>query len=602
MPQPPDNASLQTHYRARQAALDTEQRSAVTRRNWMRVAYAVCVAIAWILTKHALYGVGSWWPVLLIIAVFVGLIVLYVRLNANLNRIQRLLVFHEHNLARVDGSQPQSGLTGEEFRTPAHLYDRDLNILGPNSLFGLLGTVRTGIGQRGLARFLLDPASHDEAQARQQAVEELTPLTTLREDIALLGASRFEQASATTLDKWLDDTPPTFHPAVRIVLSLTSAALVVLIIVGFFHFATWSALFPNLAVVFALHTAVAAMVRSRVVPILEASKIANQMQMFSDGLALLQKQPCTSARLVALQQASHEPTDAIAAMGRVQSYFVIVEQRNKEWYYVLSLLLAAGTHAAIAIANWKRTHAPAMKLWLATWAEFEALNALANYAFEHPENIYPEILPDAAPATFEAIALRHPLLPNCVPNDIALNPTTRFYLISGSNMSGKSTLLRAIGTNTVLALAGAPLPATSARISPAKLCASLALTDSLAEAKSKFLAEVERLHAILAVANSAAAPPVIFLIDEIFSGTNSSDRLAAASAVIRALVASNTVGALSTHDLALTDIATPALHGLNVHMASPDPADPLAFDYILKPGVNTSSSALAILRLIGIDI
>jgi DNA mismatch repair ATPase MutS len=169
-------------------------------------------------------------------------------------------------------------------------------------------------------------------------------------------------------------------------------------------------------------------------------------------------------------------------------------------------------------------------------------------------------------------------------------------------MSGKSTLLRAIGTNTVLALAGAPLPATSARISPAKLCASLALTDSLAEAKSKFLAEVERLHAILAAASSTPAPPVLFLIDEIFSGTNSSDRLAAASAVIRALVASNTVGALSTHDLALTDIATPALHGLNVHMASPDPADPLAFDYILKPGINTSSSALAILRLIGIEI
>ncbi len=602
MPDPSDNAAVQAQYRARQSTLDTEQRSAVAKRNWMRLAFAICAAFAWILTKHALYGIGTWWPVLLTIAVFVGLLVLYVRLNAKLNRIRRLLVFHEHNLARVDGSQPQSGLTGEEFRNPAHLYDRDLNILGANSLFGLLGTVRTGIGQRGLARFLLDPASHAKAQARQQAVEELTPLTSLREEIALLGASRFEQASAATLDKWLDETPPAFHPAIRIVLALTSTALVVVILVGFFHFATWSTLLPNLAVVFALHTAVAAMVRSRVVPILEASKIANQMQMFSDGLALLQKQPFTSARLIALQQASREPTDAIAAMSRVQSYFVIVEQRNKEWYYVLSLLFAAGTHAAIAIANWKRTHAPAMKLWLATWAEFEALNALANYAFEHPDNIYPEILPDTAPATFEAIALRHPLLPNCVPNDVALNPTTRFYLISGSNMSGKSTLLRAIGTNTALALAGAPLPATSARISPARLCASLALTDSLAEAKSKFLAEVERLHAILAVAASDAAPPVLFLIDEIFSGTNSSDRLAAASAVLRALVACNTVGALSTHDLALTDIATPALHGVNVHMASPDPADPLAFDYILKPGINTSSSALAILRLIGIDV
>ena len=386
MPDPSENAAAQIHYRARQATLDIEQRSAVTKRNWMRVAFALCSVCAWTLTKHALYAVGPWWPVAVTVAVFVGLIILYVRINAELNRIQRLLVFHEHNLARIDGTQPQCGLTGEEFRNPDHLYDRDLNILGANSLFGLLGTVRTGIGQRGLARFLLDPASHAEAQARQQAVHELTPLTSLREEIALLGASRFEQASATTLDKWLDETPPTFYPAIRIVLVLTSTTLVLLLLVGFLHYAPWSTLFPNLAVVFALHTAVAAMVRSRVVPILEASKIANQMQMFSDGLALLQKQSCTSARLVALQQTSREPVDAIAAMGRVQSYFVIVEQRNKEWYYVLSLLLALGTHSAIAIANWKRTNAPAMKLWLATWAEFEALNALANYAFEHPEN------------------------------------------------------------------------------------------------------------------------------------------------------------------------------------------------------------------------
>jgi DNA mismatch repair ATPase MutS len=172
-------------------------------------------------------------------------------------------------------------------------------------------------------------------------------------------------------------------------------------------------------------------------------------------------------------------------------------------------------------------------------------------------------------------------------------------------MAGKSTLLRAIGTNAVLTLAGAPIPADSARISPLKLCASLALTDSLADGKSKFLAEVERLHAILSVASAGgAAEPakVLFLIDEIFSGTNSLDRCTAAQAIIHSLIAAGAIGALSTHDLALTEIATPALHGINVHMASPNPEDPLAFDYILKPGVNTSSSALAILRLIGLAV
>ena len=600
---PPDNAAVQTHYRNRQAELSSHQRSALTTRTWMRVAFAGCFALILLLTRRALHGVGSWYMVLVSLLLFLGLIVVYLRILSRLTRIRRLLVFHQRNLARADGSQPQSGLTGEEFRSPAHLCDRDLNILGPNSLFGLLATVRTGIGQRGLARLLLDPASHAQACARQQAVQELSPLTALREAIALLGISRFDQVSASTFDRWLDDAPPVFHPAVRVILVLTSTGLIALLLAGFLHYAAWSTLFPNLVAVFALHTLVALRVRSRVVPILNDSKIANQMQMFSDGLALLQQQSFTSNRLVALQQVSREPADAVATMRRVQSQFVVVEQRSKEWFYVLSLLFAAGTHAAISIANWKRANASAMKLWLAAWAEFEALNAFANYAFEHPENTYPEILPDDSPATFQATTLRHPLLDNCIPNDVALDPGTRFYLISGSNMSGKSTLLRTIGTNTVLALAGAPICASSAHISPARLCASLALTDSLAEAKSKFLAEVERLHAILAVASGSdaqAPPPVLFLIDEIFSGTNSFDRLAASEAVIRALVARNAVGALSTHDLALTRIATPALHGLNVHMASPDPEDPLAFDYKLKPGINTSSSAIAILRLIGL--
>lgn len=601
MPQPSDHPSPETHYRDRQTELNSQQRSTATQRNWLRLAFALWAVLAWNIIKHALYG-GSWWPVLIPAVVFIVLIVLHLRLQTRLTRCQRLLVFHEHNLARVDGTQPLTVLTGEEFRTPTHLYDRDLNVLGPNSLFGMLATVRTGIGQLGLANFLLNPATCNQATARQQAVQELTPHTTLREDIALLGVSRFDQVTAAALHKWLDDTPPTFHPAVRVVLVLTSTLMIALLLAGFLHYISWATFFPNFGVVFALHTAVAAMVRPRVVPILAASRIANQMQIFSDGLALLQQQPFTSSRLIALQQISREPTDAIATMGRVQSQFVIVEQRTKEWYYVLSLLLAAGTHAAISIADWKRTNAPAMKQWLDTWAEFEALNALATYAFEHSGNIYPEILHDSAPATFEAATLRHPLLANCIPNDVALNSTTRFYLISGSNMSGKSTLLRAIGTNTVLALAGAPIPAVSARISPSKLCASIALTDSLAEAKSKFYAEVERLHAILATAAAPDAPAVLFLIDEIFSGTNSSDRLAAASAVIHSLITRNSVGALSTHDLALTDIATPALRGLNVHMASPDPEDPLAFDYILKPGINTSSSALAILHLIGITV
>jgi DNA mismatch repair ATPase MutS len=157
--------------------------------------------------------------------------------------------------------------------------------------------------------------------------------------------------------------------------------------------------------------------------------------------------------------------------------------------------------------------------------------------------------------------------------------------------------------NAVLANAGAPIRATSARISPLILGTSIALTDSLAEGRSKFLAEVERLHAIIQSARDEAAPRILFLIDEIFSGTNSSDRKTAAEAVAHALIEHGSIGALSTHDLTLTEMAASVeLHAVNVHMASPNAADPLAFDYRLKPGVNESSNALAIVRMMGIEI
>ena len=600
MPLPPDNATLQAHYRDRQASLNREQQAVVARRLRFRLFLALCLALTVYLGTRPQSHFAPNWLVIVPIIAMVASIPAYLRFQSEIIRIQRLQVFHDTNLSRVDGSKPQSGLTGEEFHTPSHLYDRDLNILGPDSLFGLLATVRTGIGQRGLARLLLEPATSQQSFERQHSIQELTPLTTLREQIALLGPSRFEEIPASLFDTWLNDPPPTFHPAVTWTLALTSTTIITLLLAGLLHYAAWSALFPYLTFAFALQTAVALLVRRRVLPILNASNVARQMQLFADGLALLQQQSFNARQLRSISQACREPAPAASILKRIQSQFVIVEQRNKEHFYVLSLLFAAGTHAAIAIANWKRKHAPAMKQWMAAWAEFEALNAIANYAFEHPEDVYPTLLPADEPPTFQAVALGHPLLPSqvCIRNNVALDKDTRFYLISGSNMAGKSTLLRAIGLNAVLAYAGAPVRATSLRISTLSIGASLALTDSLAEGKSKFLAEVQRLYAILAACQHT---PTLFLVDELFSGTNSHDRCIAAEAVLRLLLQHQAIGALSTHDLALTVLATPENHGINVHMASPDPDDPLAFDFRLKPGVNPSSNALAIIRMMGIE-
>jgi hypothetical protein len=587
-------------YHARKLSLHAEQAAIETRRLRLRIAIAVCLGVMAALYYAAVHRGASSWPILLPVAGLFAVLPSYLAIQNALFRIQRLHALYDRNLARVAGTVTQSGHTGDEFHDPAHLYDRDLDILGPASLFGLLATTRTGVGQRGLARFLLDPALHAESLARQRSVEELAPNLDLREKIELLGASRFKQVSAAFFDTWLDDPPPSFHPAIRIALIATPILLIGSLAAGLFGLIAWHTLLPNIAAFAAIQGAICLSVRSRVVAILEDSKVADQMQLFSDGLALLQTQTFTTPKLQSIERTATEPADAVRLLGKIQSQFVIVEQRSKEYFFLFSILLAAGTHAAISIAQWKRNHASAMKRWLAAWAEFEALNALANYAFEHPFDTYPNLLSPDSDATFEAVSLGHPLLSDsaCIRNDIALDSETRFYLISGSNMAGKSTLLRALGVNAVLAYAGAPVRAASARLSPLTLGASLSLTDSLAEGKSKFLAEVQRLQSIL---HAGSLGPTLFLVDELFSGTNSADRRTAASAVLHALIENGAIGALSTHDLALTELATPATHGINLHMASPDPADPLAFDFRLKPGINPSSNALAIIRMMGIE-
>jgi DNA mismatch repair ATPase MutS len=255
----------------------------------------------------------------------------------------------------------------------------------------------------------------------------------------------------------------------------------------------------------------------------------------------------------------------------------------------------------LAIEKWRAAHQKDFEDWLDAWAEFEALNALACYAYEHPEDAFPDLLD--GDARFEAEGLCHPLLARAfsVGNNIAFNDSTAFWVISGSNMAGKSTFLRALGLNAILAMAGAPVRATNAQLTVFNICASIAIADSLVEGKSKFLAEVERLRDTIRL--TASGRPVLFLIDEILSGTNSRDRRIAAQSAIEALVAGGAVGALSTHDLALTEIAEDAnLRGVNMHMQSENAEDPLKFDYCVKPGILRQTNALAIVRMMGIEL
>jgi DNA mismatch repair ATPase MutS len=325
-----------------------------------------------------------------------------------------------------------------------------------------------------------------------------------------------------------------------------------------------------------------------------------EIGVLGQGLKLLQSERFQSPRLQRIVK-SVARDNAPVIIGKLARLIHAFGARDKDQYYGFSRMLLLGTQLFLSIEKWKVEHGASLTRWLSDWGEFEALMALAGYAYEHSENTYPDFL--AGETAFEARGLGHPLLPEsvCVGNDVNLNSKTRFYVVSGSNMAGKSTLIRTVGLNAVLAYAGAPVCAVNLRLSLFSICASVAVVDSLLNGKSKFLAEIDRLrHALDATREPR---PVLFLIDEILSGTNSRDRRVAAEAIVRTLVERGALGILSTHDLALAELGgLEELRGANVHMGSRDGFDPMNFDYLMKPGITTESNALAIARLAGVPV
>ncbi len=349
----------------------------------------------------------------------------------------------------------------------------------------------------------------------------------------------------------------------------------------------------------AIHAGIGVYFRGRVNRVFEGMRpLLLETRMLSEGLGLLESEQFQSAKL---RQLVDQVQNAHRYLKKLERMLGEIHQRDKEWFFLPSRALLVGTQLCMALERWRRAHGEDLEQWIGAWAEFEALNALAGYSYENPENTFPEF--SDGEGCFEARGLGHPLLPHalCVVNDMELSRRVPLYIVSGSNMSGKSTLLRAIGLNAILAYAGAPVRAHTLRLSGLSVFASLSIVDSLVNGKSKFLAEVERLRQ--AIESAVENRSVLFLVDEIFSGTNSRDRRIAAEAVVRTLVSRGGIGALSTHDLALTEIAgAEGVGGVNVHMGARDERDPLDFDYLLKSGVTKEANALAIARMAGVPV
>ena len=279
----------------------------------------------------------------------------------------------------------------------------------------------------------------------------------------------------------------------------------------------------------------------------------------------------------------------------------LLEARRNQFFIPIAGLLLWTENVSFAVERWRRESGSDIARWIDAAGEFEALSSLASFAYEHPDFTTPEIV--AAGPLFDARELGHPLIPagRRITNDLCLDDTLRLLVISGSNMSGKSTFQRSTGVAAILALAGAVVCAKSLRIAPLTLGASIRINDSLQEGSSRFYAEILRIRQILDLA--ATPTPLLFLLDEILHGTNSHDRRIGAEAVVRALVERGAIGLVSTHDLALADIAeslAPAAQ--NVHFEDEMVEGRMVFDYRMRPGVVRKSNALALMRAVGIEV
>jgi hypothetical protein len=545
-------------------------------------AVVLIVSLAWLAEKEPNLPLLLTGPAIL----FVAAVLVKNRAWRRWQRALAAVRFYERRLANLDDRWAGTGETGSRYLDDNHPCARDLDLFGPGSLFERLHLTGSPLGEDTLAAWLRTPAGAAEVRARQAAVAELRDRLDLREDLALLGQQVPDRSGIEALTAWAAAPSRIDRPAQAGAAAL--AGLTALALLGGLLGLGLVPLLVTLALGGVLTLALWQRVKRILPPVATGPAHLGPLLAIR---ARLGREPFISP-LLCRTQATLAAARPLTPLARLLGALPLGP---------LAFPLLGTTQLALALDAWRARHGTALPGWLAALGEWEALQALAAYAFESPADPFPEVLDDGP--CFEADGLGHPLLPagRCVRNDLCLDDQRRLLIVSGSNMSGKSTLLRAVGANAVLALAGAPVRATRLRLAPLRTGATLRLEDSLLQGRSRFFAEVLRVRQLLDLAR--AQPPLLFLLDELFSGTNSEDRRLGAEAVVRRLLDRGAVGLLTTHDLALTQLAdTTGSRAANFHFADQFVDGALAFDYRMRPGVLRSGNGVALMRAVGIEV
>jgi hypothetical protein len=540
---------------------------------------------------------SPWW-LLLALLLFLAIAILHAKVLRQRACAERAVDFYRKGLARIEDRWLGTGQTGERIDVHSSLYATDLDLFGQGSLFQLLSLARTRMGEDTLSAWLLSPSSVPQLTQRHAAVAELRSRLDLREDIAILGKDLKVGIHPDALTQWAEAPNQLTHRRLRWLSLLLAIAAIAAAIV----WAEFGTKAPFFAIVI-IETIITALLRKRTDAVFHATEHAlEDLQLLSSLLARLEREQFEASRLQALQtELSSHHLAGSQAIARLRTIIEYIRSLDNPLMRILNIPLLYAVQVAYAAEAWRTAHGAAVRSWLVAIGEVEALLSLSAYSYEHPSDPFPEFL--EGPPCFHAEQLGHPLIPaaKCVRNDVSVCEETKVLLISGSNMSGKSTLMRAVGVNTVLAMAGAPVRAQRLQLTPLQIGASILINDSLQEGNSRFYAEITRLRQICDLAERH--PPALFLLDELLQGTNSKDRLIGAEGVVRTLLASGAIGLISTHDLALTHIGGQQDNRLqNVHLQDEIRDGKMTFDFKLHDGVVTKSNGIELMRLIGLRV
>jgi hypothetical protein len=559
---------------------------------------AAGLVLAWLsFAKHLLPSYGLLVP----LGLYAILAIFHERTIRERSRAETAAAFYRKGIARIEDRWAGTGQTGDRFRDENHVYADDLDLFGRGCLFELLSTARLPMGENWLAKWLRFPSSQPAVLERQGLVTELREKLDLHRDLALTGEELRARLNPESLTGWAESQSVLPAGAWR-----TAAAFLAMAAVGTFVFYLSAQIYWPFLAVLTLELLVRHWLRHRAEAVIEGLHCnAEALVLFSEILQRFEEEPFSSPRLqgfAAELKAGGEPASRL--IRRLARIVYWVDAHHSLLAHIAELPLLYTVQVGFAVETWRRRWGPRMRAWVDIAGEMEALISLATYSFEHQADPFPEFAgSQSSQAYFDGEELGHPLIPSakCVRNSVRLDKDTRVLLVSGSNMSGKSTLLRVVGINTVLAMAGAPVRATSLRLTPLTIGTRIRSTDSLQEGRSTFYTEILHIRRVFDLTKEAQ--PLLFLFDELLEGTNSKDRRIGAEGLIRHLLERHAIGIVTTHDLALTEITAAVGQCLrNVHFEDQIEDGKMKFDYKLRDGVVAKSNAIELMRLIGLEI